>query len=133
MLLFRNFSSISFNRSYSWNMREGRRRKLKGGETTELLRRPHFRKDAVNRETWLRYLEVFLTDVNNSLRMNGIKITDSHVRAVYRWRREGATPTIWVVDEFLVTYDMTLSDFEIWCLTEGRKIWPREAPDWWDA
>lgn len=114
-------------------MSEGRRRKSKGGDAQELLRRPAPRKDSVNRETWLRFLEVFIDTSDDRVRFNGCKISDNHVRALYRWRHEGSTPTIWTVDEFLVAYNMSMADYEIWCFTEGRKLWPGETPEWWDA
>lgn len=94
------------------------------------------RRETVNRKSWLAFLDQMIVDLDNGSTtcqsFQGQPLHDKHLRALHRWRKEGSTPTIWTVDDFLCTYGSTLTDFEIWCSADSKPLWQYEPPDWWD-
>lgn len=106
----------------------------RAGTEKERIRHPaRLRNDAVHRESWLAYLDLFLQgdgERNEPIRFDGWLISDTDRRAIHRWRREGATPHYGRVDAFLVAHGQNLTEFEIWCEHEGREAmaFPRRDP-----
>jgi hypothetical protein len=103
------------------------------GTTEKRQHRKHVVRGTVNRESWLRFIDIHLRlDDHGVLTLNGCHINESARRALYRWRKEGATPVWFVADSFLCKGEMIWTDFEHWCYHEGLPLWEKMPPDGWD-
>jgi hypothetical protein len=95
-------------------------------------REPH--ENALCRESWLRFLgSVTYRADDGSLRLNGVRPSDNARRAIYRWNKEGATPSVFTADRLLVALGLHLDDYFIYCASHGLTAWARgRAPAWHD-
>lgn len=95
--------------------------------------KPRPNRDAIHRLHWLEFLYNYIRQGDGDYtRFNGQPLTESHKRALYRWREENSSPSIWTADAFLTHYGMILEDYFVWCEDLGKKAWAYGAPDWWD-
>lgn len=110
--------------------RKARRRRPK-------RRRSHYREPRENdlcQESWLRFLESHTQRAEHEcLRLNGRRISDSERRALHRWERERATPSVFTADRFLIAIGLHLDDYFIYCSSHGLTAWARGvSPAWHD-
>jgi hypothetical protein len=93
-------------------------------------RKDHVILGAVHRESWLDYLQLYMRrdPDKGTMTFNGIPMSDTSKRAVFRWVREGATPTWDTVDRFLCRFDLIWTDFEIFCFLEKKPLWKHGPP-----
>jgi hypothetical protein len=114
--------------------RKGRRatsQKRGGGSSQKARRahRPHRRRFAVHPESWKAYIEELLfQDAEGRTTFDGQLVSESDTRALYRWRKEGATPDLSKADAFLCRYYLSFSFFELWCELEERPVWANGPP-----
>ena len=102
------------------------------GQTETRQHRKQISRGTVNRESWLRFLEQITRWEGDSRLINGHKVSgETDSRAIYRWIHEGATPNWIRVDEFLCSYELIFTDFEIWCFCEKAPLWEKDPPDNW--
>jgi hypothetical protein len=99
-------------------------------------RTPHnnTRLNDLDGESWRTFLSTFLVEYESNLprRFNGRPIVDeADSRALYRWFKEGASPTLWRADRFLTAFGLHLDFFFIWCAREGRNAWWLGHPPAW--
>ena len=96
--------------------------------------KPRPNRDALNRLSWIEFISCYIQqEVGEVTRFNGQPLSDSHKRALYRWREEGSSPSVWTADAFVVKYGLILEDYFVWCEVLGKEAWAYGAPDWWDA
>ena len=89
----------------------------------------HIRQGTVNRDSWLRFLSTISRWENDVRLINGERVHgDTDARALYRWEKEGSAPNWIRVDEFLCSYGLIFTDFEIWCWVEKAPLWEKEPP-----
>ena len=86
----------------------------------------------VSHQSWLQFLEAITRHDQGERLINGCKVQESHKRALFRWEKEGSSPVWWKVDEFLCSYGLIWSDFEIYCFVEKLELWEKDPPDNWD-
>jgi hypothetical protein len=87
----------------------------------------------VNHQSWLQFLQAITRWEDDARLLNGELIkSQTDTRALYRWEKEGTAPVWWKVDQFLCSYNLTWTDFEIWCFVEGRNLWEKERPEHWE-
>ncbi len=80
-------------------------------------------------ESWPAYLAELITeDEQEGIRVDGMPVSGSDTRALYRWRREGVTPNLDKADAFLCRYDLNFTFYELWCELEGRPVWQHGPP-----
>ena len=93
-------------------------------------RKTHVILGAVNRESWLEYLQLYIRrdPDTGTMTFNGLLMNDTAKRAVFRWINEGATPSWDSVDRFLCRFDLIWTDFEIFCFLEDRPLWKHGPP-----
>jgi hypothetical protein len=93
-------------------------------------------------DSWRAFLSTFLVEYDSSpghypqgslpRRFNGRPIlTEADSRALYRWFKEGASPTLWCADRFLTAFGLHLDFFFIWCAREGCAAWWLGHPPAW--
>jgi hypothetical protein len=85
-------------------------------------------------ESWRGFLATFLVEYEGNLprRFNGHPIVDeADSRALYRWFKEGASPTLWRADRFLTAFGLHLEFFFIWCARQGHAAWWLGHPPAW--
>ena len=80
-------------------------------------------------ESWLQFLKAITRHDEGERLINGHKVRDSHKRALFRWEKEGSSPVWWKVDEFLCTYNLIWTDFEIYCFVEKLDLWEKDPPE----
>lgn len=94
------------------------------------LRVVRHRTNDLNREAWVRWLEM-------RLRVSEVPLTDSDVRSLYRWRHQGDSPTVFTADALLCRYRGALGliyEFETYCEEQGISMWATGVtPAWWLA
>lgn len=96
--------------------------------------KPSPARDALNRAAWNVFCKAFIKQgEGDRTRLNGYPITEADKRALYRWRHEGAYPSIWTADKFLIRYGMILDDYFVWCEDLKVEAWANGVPDWWDS
>ena len=80
-------------------------------------------------ESWLQFLQAITRHNEGERLINGHKVRESHKRALFRWEKEGSSPVWWKVDEFLCTYNLIWTDFEIYCFVEKLDLWEKDPPE----
>jgi hypothetical protein len=107
-----------------------------GGGDVHIRSRRASRPDAgtVNGETWRAYIELFRSEGSEkeSVTFNGCWLSDTQVRTLYRWLKEGAAPQWHKADRFLVACDLSWTFFEQWAEQEGLPLWEDMPPKEWD-
>lgn len=88
------------------------------------LERQRRRPDAVCPKLFLRFLEPYVSEGEDGIRINGRPLDEKQTRALFRWRHEDVAPTYSAVDRFLLAVGLLISsDFEAWAEQEGECIW----------
>lgn len=100
---------------------------------TTIKRPKQIARGTVNHKSWLEFIEIHLhRDELGVLRFNGSELGETPRRALFRWRKEGATPAWYMADAFLCIGEMMWMDFEFWCELEDKPLWEKDPPENWD-
>jgi hypothetical protein len=95
------------------------------------MKRQKPRRDSLNVDLWLEFLDGYLSERESTMLCNGQPVKDKHVRALYRWRMEGSCPRFFAADDFLIQYGLHINDFINHCDERGISPWAcGRAPDW---
>lgn len=79
---------------------------------------------------WLAFLTSIERVEDGQRYLNGYPITETMSRGLYRWRHEGTTPTLFVVDRYLVAIGLHLDEFFDWATERGLDPWLHGEPEW---
>jgi hypothetical protein len=88
------------------------------------------RDNSINRTAWLAFLSENERFVDGAREINGRLMTETQTRAIHRWRKDGTTPDIWMIDDFLVAVGIHLDEYFLWCAKLGINAWANEEPEW---
>lgn len=87
--------------------------------------------NCLSQTAWAAFLAAHIKkDDGGAWILNRRRLSESHSRAYYRWKHEGAKPTIFSADVFLTTYWVHIDAYFTWCEVEGLDPWEFGEPAW---